>query len=139
MNHVTVIALGPGSRELLTLGALETMRKAECLILRTAKCDAARYLAEQRIAFESLDPLYEQAEDFDGLNYLAGKSVDFVNEKLLIDGGILDSFDIISIVAEIDAEWGIQIPPQALIPEHFNSARAMYALLRQLQGGGNLG
>ena len=59
--------------------------------------------------------------------------VDFLSEDCLIDGGILDSFDIISIVAEIDAEWGIQIPPQALIPEHFNSARAMYALLRQLQ------
>lgn len=59
--------------------------------------------------------------------------VDFLSEDGLIDGGILDSFDIVSIVAEIDAEFDIQIPPQALIPEHFNSARAIYALLRQLQ------
>lgn len=59
--------------------------------------------------------------------------VDFLSEDGLIDGGILDSFDIVSIVTEIDAEFDIQIPPQTLIPEHFNSARAIYALLRQLQ------
>lgn len=59
--------------------------------------------------------------------------VDFLSEEGLIDSGILDSFDIVTLVAEIDAEFDIQIPPRALIPAHFNSARALYALLRQLQ------
>lgn len=59
--------------------------------------------------------------------------VDFLSEDALIDGGILDSFDIVTIVAEVDAEFNIQIPPQALIPAHFNSAQALYALLQRLQ------
>lgn len=59
--------------------------------------------------------------------------VDFLSEDGLIDGGILDSFDIVTIVAEIDAEFDIQIPAQALIPEHFNSARALHTLLQRLQ------
>lgn len=59
--------------------------------------------------------------------------IDFHTETALIDNGILDSFDVVTIVTEIDAEFGILIPPQSLIPEHFNSARALYALLRQLQ------
>ncbi|MBR6525413.1 MAG: nucleoside triphosphate pyrophosphohydrolase [Clostridia bacterium] len=67
MKSITVVSLGPGSREYLTLGALETMEKAEKLVLRTARCDAAEYLAEKGIPFETLDALYEDCEDFDEL------------------------------------------------------------------------
>lgn len=58
--------------------------------------------------------------------------VDFATADNLIDGGILDSFDIVTIVAEIDGEFDVQIPAEALIPENFNSARALYALVRRL-------
>lgn len=58
--------------------------------------------------------------------------VDFSTEDALIDGGILDSFDIVSIVTEIDDVFGVEIPAEALIPENFNSAKALYALVRQL-------
>lgn len=60
-------------------------------------------------------------------------TVDFEQEEALIDGGILDSFDIVSIVAEIDDIFGVEIPAEALTPENFNSARALYALIRQLE------
>ncbi len=58
--------------------------------------------------------------------------VDFNTEDKLIDNQILDSFDIISIVAEIDAEYDVQIPAEELIPENFNSAEALYALIGKL-------
>lgn len=58
--------------------------------------------------------------------------VDFQTEDRLVDGGILDSFDIVTIVAEIDGEYGVQVPAAALVPEHFNSAQALYALIRHL-------
>ena len=67
MNRITVAALGPGSRDDLTLGVLSALRSAKRVILRTGENDAARYLSEEGIAFETLDPLYDQAEDFDGL------------------------------------------------------------------------
>lgn len=59
-------------------------------------------------------------------------TVDFEQEDALIDGGILDSFDIVSIVAEIDDTFGVEIPAEALTPENFNSAKALYALIRRL-------
>ena len=58
--------------------------------------------------------------------------IDFETEDALIDGGILDSFDIVTIVAEIDDALGVQIPAEALLPENFNSAKALSALVRRL-------
>ena len=58
--------------------------------------------------------------------------VDFETEDKLIDRGILDSFDIVSLVAEIDAEYDVQIPAEELLPENFNSAQAVFALIRRL-------
>ena len=67
MKKITVVGLGPGARGYLTLAALDEMKRAKTLILRTGKCDAALYLREQGIAFQTLDALYEQSEDFDAL------------------------------------------------------------------------
>ena len=43
--------------------------------------------------------------------------VDFETETGLIDKKILDSFDIVTIVAEIDAEFDVAIPAEELVPE----------------------
>lgn len=59
--------------------------------------------------------------------------VDYRSENALIDGGILDSFDIVTLVAEIDDAFGVVIPAEELTTENFNSARALYALLRRLK------
>ncbi|MDD6200923.1 MAG: acyl carrier protein [Firmicutes bacterium] len=58
--------------------------------------------------------------------------VDFETEERLIDDKILDSFDIVTIVAEIDAEYDVAIPAEELIPENFNSAKALWALVERL-------
>lgn len=58
--------------------------------------------------------------------------VDFETEEGLIDNKILDSFDIVTIVAEIDSEYDVQIPAVELTPENFNSAKALYALVERL-------
>jgi len=58
--------------------------------------------------------------------------VDFETENALIDGKILDSFDIVTLVAEIDAEFDVQIPAEELLPENFNSAKAIFALIEKL-------
>lgn len=67
MNRITVVSLGPGPREYLTLGSISALEKAEKLVLRTKQCDAAEYLCEKGISFESLDHLHEACEDFDEL------------------------------------------------------------------------
>lgn len=58
--------------------------------------------------------------------------VDLETENALIDGGVLDSFDIVTIVAEIDDAYGVRIPAEELIPDNFNSAAALFALVRRL-------
>ena len=58
--------------------------------------------------------------------------VDFETADNLIDGKILDSFDIVTLVAEIDSEFDVAIPAEELIPENFNSAEALYELIMRL-------
>lgn len=59
--------------------------------------------------------------------------VDFENETELIDADILDSFDIIAIVSEVNEQFGIEINVNDLLPENFNSAQALYELIQQMQ------
>lgn len=59
--------------------------------------------------------------------------VDFENETSLIDDGVLDSFDIVALVGELNDAFDIEIKPNNLVPENFNSAEAMMALIEQLQ------
>ena len=42
------------------------------------------------------------------------EDVDFEQETALIDDRILDSFDIVTLVAEIDAEFDVAIPAEEL-------------------------
>ena len=59
--------------------------------------------------------------------------VDFANEKSLIDGGFLDSFDVASIIAELDDEYDITIRVTELKPENFNSAEAIMKMVERLK------
>ena len=52
----------------------------------------------------------------------------------LIDDGILDSFEILSIVSELEDEFDIRITPAEIIPKNFNSAAALYEMVQRLQG-----
>lgn len=58
--------------------------------------------------------------------------VDFETETGLIDNGVLDSFDVVTIAAEVDDAFDVQIPAEELMPENFNSAQALYALIQRL-------
>jgi len=55
--------------------------------------------------------------------------VDFENEENLIDDGLIESLDIVQIVNEIKAEFDVEITVDDLIPENFNSADAMLAMI----------
>ena len=59
--------------------------------------------------------------------------IDFKNETELVDEGLLDSFDIVSIISEIDDTFGVQIRINELDPENFNSAQAIWDLIQKLK------
>lgn len=61
--------------------------------------------------------------------------VDFETEEHLIDSGIFDSFDIVTLVSEIREEFDVTIGVQNLVPENLNSAEALYELIKRLEDG----
>ena len=60
--------------------------------------------------------------------------IDFENCETLIDDGLLDSFAILEIVAEINDAFDVEITAPEIIPENFNSAKVLWAMIQRLQG-----
>ncbi|MBQ9549934.1 MAG: acyl carrier protein [Lachnospiraceae bacterium] len=62
--------------------------------------------------------------------------IDFENETELVSGNILESFDIVQIVAELDDEFDIEVSPKDLTAENFNSLDSLEELVERLSGEG---
>ncbi|MDO4337327.1 MAG: acyl carrier protein [Eubacteriales bacterium] len=59
--------------------------------------------------------------------------VDFEMETQLIDDGVLDSFDMVSLIGEINDAFDVEISFDDIEPENFNSVDAMLQLITKLQ------
>lgn len=59
--------------------------------------------------------------------------IDFKTQEKLIDNMILDSFDIVTLISEISDNFDVTISAEHIIPENFNSAQAIYALIQKLE------
>ena len=62
--------------------------------------------------------------------------IDFEQQENLIDDGILDSLDIVSLITEISEQFDVTITAKDIVPENFNSARALYELIQRLEDEG---
>ena len=58
--------------------------------------------------------------------------VDYETEDRLIDVKIFDSFSIISLISAISEAFDIELGPEHLIPENFNSAKAMWSMIQSV-------
>lgn len=61
------------------------------------------------------------------------EDVDFENCSTLIDDHILDSFDILQIISTLNDHYDISIPASEIVPENFNSAKSLLAMVERLQ------
>lgn len=59
---------------------------------------------------------------------------DFLNCNTLIDDHILDSFDILSLVSEIEEVFDVEVSSSELIPDNFNSASKLWSMICRLKG-----
>lgn len=57
--------------------------------------------------------------------------VDYMNETKLIDDGILDSFDIIQLIGNINDTFDINLDVDDLVPDNFNTVKAMWELIQE--------
>ena len=59
--------------------------------------------------------------------------IDYETEDKLIDNKCYDSFKIITLISMISDTFDVELGPEHLIPENFNSARAMWDMIRRIQ------
>lgn len=61
--------------------------------------------------------------------------VDYATQTRLIDDGIFVSFDIIQVVTECEEKFDIEIPAEEIVPQNFQSAEAVWNMIRELIEG----
>ena len=59
--------------------------------------------------------------------------VDYETEDQLIDGKVFDSVSIITLISNISETFDIELGPEHLIPENFNSAQAMWNMIQSIR------
>lgn len=61
--------------------------------------------------------------------------VDYETETSLVDDSVLDSFDLVSLVSELNSCFDINITVIDFVPENFNTLSAITALVERLSIG----
>jgi len=59
--------------------------------------------------------------------------IDYENEVNLIDGKVLDSLSILTLITEICDVFEIEIGPKWMRNENFNSVAAMWRMIQAIQ------
>lgn len=91
MHTITVVSLGPGAPELLTLAADKQLRTARHLVLRTARHGCVPYLQEAGVSFTDFDALYDKFEDFDSLNDAIAQRLWQMAESVPVTYAVMDA------------------------------------------------
>ena len=60
--------------------------------------------------------------------------VDFETETGLIEDGILDSFDMVSLIGELNDSFDVEVTFDDIEPQNFDSAEAILRMLERLAG-----
>lgn len=58
--------------------------------------------------------------------------IDFETYDGLVDDGVLDSLDIVTLITDINDAFDVSIPAEEILPENFNSAAALWELIERL-------
>lgn len=58
--------------------------------------------------------------------------IEYEGKTDLVDSGELDSFDVITLVSELNEAYDIEVPVEDIVEENFNSVEAIYKLIQKL-------
>lgn len=73
-----------------------------------------------------MEQLMEILEEID-------ESIAWKEEGALIDDHVLDSLSVVSLIAELEDAFDIEIEAAEIIPKNFNSVAAMWEMITRLQ------
>lgn len=59
--------------------------------------------------------------------------VDFKNSKNMIEEGLIDSFDIVTLVAKINEEFDIEFTVNEIVPENFATVETLYNTIERIK------
>ena len=108
MGTITIIGTG-WEKGQLTLGAAEAFKSAGKVILHTERCGCAEWLAEQGIAYEALDGLYEACDDFDAHARAAADAVLAASRERDVAYGVADIRDRSAALLAREAGDGLRV------------------------------
>ncbi|MDD7143990.1 MAG: phosphopantetheine-binding protein [bacterium] len=60
-------------------------------------------------------------------------SIDWKVQKALVNDRLLDSFAVISLIAELEEQFDIEIEAAEIIPENLNSVDAIWKMIQRLK------
>ncbi|MBY6797835.1 nucleoside triphosphate pyrophosphohydrolase [Clostridium botulinum] len=72
---INIIGLGPGSKESITLGTIDSLKTVDKVFLRTEKHPTVEYINKLGITYETFDGEYEVGESFDDVYNSIAKSL----------------------------------------------------------------
>ncbi len=59
-------------------------------------------------------------------------NIDFDNEENLYDDGIIDSVDVVSIIAKLEEAFDISVTMEYIHPSYFQSVDTMWEMVEEL-------
>lgn len=59
---------------------------------------------------------------------------DFTGSQDFVADGLIDSFDLLVLVVELEKAFGVKIKGEDILPEHFVSAASIAALVKKSGG-----
>jgi len=60
--------------------------------------------------------------------------IDFTSADKLVDDGVLDSLEIVNIITEIEDNYNIEVDPNQIDPDNFQSAKTIWNMIQSLAG-----
>jgi len=113
MGTISIVGLGPGSVDDLTLGALREIENANVLYLRTEKHPTVQYLKEKGIGYQSFDKFYDENETFEDVyEKIACEVIESARDKNIVyavPGHPLVAEDTVGRILSKASEKGIGV------------------------------
>lgn len=114
MGKITIVGLGPGGMEDISLGAINKLKNSTRIYLRTERHPIVPLLKEMDISFESFDWVYDKYEDFQEVyKIIAGELTDMAKKEGDIVYGVpghpLVAEETVERIMEVSKTSGIGI------------------------------